>query len=210
MKKRVLAGGTAVALAATMGAGAVGVTSAQAAGNKPLASILDTGGFDSKGKDYDVVSQAVLAVLENDPASPVSLLANGKKRATAFLPTDAAFKRLASALAGEQIRSEEKAFTTIAGKIGIDGVEEVLLLHVVPGATITAKKAVKADGAKLTTAQGEKLMVDVRKKHSKAPKVYIVDLSKTSSNARVFQVDINKGNKQIAHGINNVLLPKAL
>lgn len=209
MKKRVLAGGTAVALAATMGAGAVGVTSAQAAGNKPLSSILDTGGFDSKGKDYDVVSQAVLAVLEDDPASPVSLLTDGKKRATAFLPTDAAFKRLASALAGEQIRSEQKAFEAVAG-LGLDVVEEVLLLHVVPGATITAKKAVKADGAKLTTAQGEKLMVDVRKKHSKAPKVYIVDLSKTSSNARVFQVDINKGNKQIAHGINNVLLPKAL
>ena len=94
--------------------------------------------------------------------------------------------------------------------MGVDGVEEVLLLHVVPGATITAKRAVMSDGAKLTTAQGEKLMVDVRKKHSSAPRVFIVDLSKTSSNARVFQVDINKGNKQIAHGINNVLLPKAL
>ena len=210
MKKRVLAGGTAVALAATMGVGAVSVTSAQAAGNKPLAKVLVNGDFDSNGKDYDIVTEAVFTVLGAKPDSPVSLLADGKKRATAFLPTDAAFKRLASALAGQQIRTETAAFTTIADAVGVDGVEEVLLLHVVPGATITAKRAVMSDGAKLTTAQGEKLMVDVRKKHSSAPRVFIVDLSKTSSNARVFQVDINKGNKQIAHGINNVLLPKAL
>ena len=209
MNKRVLAGGTAIALTATMGIGALGATSAQAAGNKPLAKVLDTGGFDKNGKDYDVVSQAVLAVLADDPASPVSLLTKGKKRATAFLPSDAAFKRLASALTGEQVRSESKAFAAVAG-LGLDTVEEVLLLHVVPGATITAKKAVKANGAKLTTAQGEKLKVIVKKAHSNNPRVYIRDLSKTSSNARVFQVDINKGNKQVAHGINNVLLPKAL
>ena len=42
---------------------------------------------------------------------------------------------------------------------------------------------------------------------SPGPRVTIKDLSKTSSNARVIQVDINKGNKQIAHGINRVLRP---
>lgn len=210
MKKRVLAGGTAVALTATMGLGALtAATSAQAAGNKPLASVLDKGGFDSNGKDYDVVSQAVLAVLADDPSSPVSLLADGRERATAFLPSDAAFKRLASALTGEQIRSEKKAFEAVAG-LGLGTVEEVLLLHVVPGATITAKKALKSNGAMLTTAQGEKLKVIVRKAHSNSPRVFIKDLSDTSSNARVFQVDINKGNKQVAHGINHVLLPQAL
>ncbi len=209
MNKRVLAGGTAVALTATMGLGAIGASTAQAAGNKPLSQVLDTGGFDSNGKDYDVVSQAVLAVLGDDPSSPVSLLTDGKERATAFLPSDAAFKRLASALTGTQIRSEEKAFEAVAG-LGLDTVEEVLLLHVVPGATITAKKALKSDGAKLMTAQGEKLKVIVKGAHSNSPRVFIKDLSKTSSNARVFQVDINKGNKQIAHGINNVLLPAAL
>lgn len=209
MNKRLLAGGTAVALTATMGLGAFGATSAQAAGNKPLAKVLDTGGFDSNGKDYDAVSQAVLAVLDDDPASPVSLLTDGRERATAFLPTDAAFKRLASALTGKQVRSEAKAFEAVAG-LGLETVEEVLLLHVVPGATITAKKALKSNGAKLTTAQGEKLKVKVTKAHSSSPRVTIKDLSKTSSNARVIQVDINKGNKQIAHGINNVLLPKAL
>ncbi|MFN8125526.1 MAG: fasciclin domain-containing protein [Candidatus Nanopelagicales bacterium] len=209
MNKRVLAGGTAVALTATMGLGALGAGPAQAAGNKPLSSVLDTGGFDRNGQDFDVVSQAVLAVLGDDPSSPVSLLTKGKQRATAFLPNDAAFKRLASALTGKQVRSEKKAFEAVAG-LGLDTVEEVLLLHVVPGATISAKKALKSDGAKLMTAQGEKLTVVVKRAHSHNPKVTIRDLSKTSSNARVVVADINKGNKQIAHGINNVLLPKAL
>lgn len=209
MKKRVLAGGTAIALTAAMGAGAVGATSAQAAGNKPLAKVLVNGDFDNNGKDYDIVTDAVLAVLGDDPKSPVSLLTKGRERATAFLPTDAAFKRLASVLAGEQIRTEQAAFDAVAG-LGLDVVEEVLLLHVVPGATITAKKALKSNGAKLTTAQGEQLKVRVKQAHSNNPRVFIRDLSNTTSNARVFQVDINKGNKQIAHGINNVLLPADL
>lgn len=209
MNKRLLAGGTAVALTASMGIGAVGATSAQAAGKTPLAEVLVDGDFDNNGKDYDIVTDAVLAVLGDDPSSPVSLLTKGNKRATAFLPTDAAFKRLASALSGSQVRTEQKAFEVVAG-LGLDTVEEVLLLHVVPGATITAKKAVKSDGASLTTAQGEKLMVMVKQAHSSSPRVFIKDKSNTSSNARVFQVDINKGNKQIAHGINNVLLPGAL
>ncbi len=209
MNKRLLAGGTAVALTASMGVGAIGATSAQAAGKTPLAEVLVDGDFDKNGKDYDIVTDAVLAVLGDDPSSPVSLLTKGGQRATAFLPTDAAFKRLASALTGKQVKSEKKAFEAVAG-LGLDTVEEVLLLHVVPGATITAKKALKSDGAKLTTAQGEKLEVMVKQAHSDTPRVFIKDLSNTSSDARVFEVDINKGNRQIAHGINAVLLPQAL
>ena len=44
---------------------------------------------------------------------------------------------------------------------GIDTIETVLLYHVVPGATITSKDAVNADGAQLTTAQGGTITVDV-------------------------------------------------
>ncbi len=50
----------------------------------------------------------------------------------------------------------------------------------------------------------------VKQAHSDTPRVFIKDLSNTSSDARVFEVDINKGNRQIAHGINAVLLPQAL
>ena len=139
----------------------------------------DANGFDRSWKDFDIVTQAVLAFPDLTAAAldPTASL-------TAFLPTDAAFKRLASALTGKQVRSEAKAFEAVAG-LGLETVEEVLLLHVVPGATITAKKALKSNGAKLTTAQGEKLKVKVTKAHSSSPRVTIKDLSKTSSNARV-------------------------
>lgn len=206
---RLVAGGTAVAMAAVVGAGAIGATTAQAAGNKPLASVLVDGKFDKNGKDFDIVTDAVLAVLADDPSSPVSLLADGKQRATAFLPTDGAFKRLASALTGKQIKSEAKAFAAVAG-LGLDTVEQVLLVHVVPGATITAKKALAANGAKLKTAEGDKLKVIVRKAHSPSPRLFLKDRSDTTQKARVIATNINKGNKQIAHGINAVFLPAGL
>ena len=81
-------------------------------------------------------------------------------------------------------------------------IEQILEYHVVPGATITAKKAVKANGAKLKTAEGKTLKVIVKK-----GKVFLKDKTAVTKNARVVQVDINKGNRQIAHGINQVLLP---
>ncbi len=205
MKTKVLAGGSAVALAATMGAG---VVPAQA-GNKPLSDVLtaDDSGFDKNGKDYDILTAAVLAVLEDNPDSQVSVLTDGKVKLTAFLPNDKAFKAVASALAGSKIRSEEKAFNAVAG-LGLDTVETVLLYHVVPGKPIKAKQALKADGAKLTTAQGGTIKVKVKgKKHS--PKIILKDKDPDFKNPRVIlsQTDINKGNKQIAHGIDGVLFP---
>ena len=77
-----------------------------------------------------------------------------------------------------------------------------LLYHVVPGKTITAKDALKADGAKLTTAQGGKITVKVRR-----GSISLVDADKNSRNPRVNVPNINKGNKQIAHGIDRVLRP---
>ena len=82
------------------------------------------------------------------------------------------------------------------------GVRHLLLYHVVPNQRITAKKALKANGAKLETAQGGTITVKVR--HST---VTLKDNDPDLRNPRVVQVDINKGNKQIAHGIDRVLLP---
>ena len=182
--KRVLAGSTAVALTAAMGVGALGATSAQAAqGNKSLVKVLTS----DKNK-WDK---------------------QGKTRVTAFIPTDRAFKKLASALTGKTVKTELRAFEVVAG-LGIDTVETVLLYHVVPGATITAKKALKADGAKLTTAQGGTLKVLVKGKKTHTPTIELRDKDPDFPNAKVVQPDINKGNKQIAHGINGVLLPANL
>ena len=45
---------------------------------------------------------------------------------------------------------------------GVDTIESVLLYHVVPGATIDKRAAFRSDNARLTTAAGSKIKVDVR------------------------------------------------
>jgi uncharacterized surface protein with fasciclin (FAS1) repeats len=162
--------------------------------------------FDKNGKDFDVVTEAVLAVLAAKPDSAVKVLADPSVKLTAFIPTDKAFLKLASDLTGKKVTSEKKAFTTVAG-LGIDTVETVLLYHVVAGSKINAKAALKANGATLTTAQGGTFTVKV----SKRPSIQLRDNDPNSRNPRVVLAltDINKGkqNQQIAHGIDRVLRP---
>ena len=125
------------------------------------------------------------------------------KNAEAFLPTDRAFRRLAHSLTGKWYHSEKKVFTKLAGTLGVDTIESVLLYHVVPGATITYRQALKANGAVLQTAlEGATIKVKVR--------CWVVILKDNDPNARnpiVVQPNLNKGNKQIGHGINRVLRP---
>ncbi|MFI7575465.1 fasciclin domain-containing protein [Micromonospora sp. NPDC049497] len=123
------------------------------------------------------------------------------------MPNDGAFQKLVQDLtdAYPRLPSESAAFTAVAG-LGIDTVENVLLYHVVPGATIDRKAAVKADGAELTTALGPTIEVDVRHYwHYK--QVRLVDADTDDRNPRVVAFDVNKGNKQIAHAIDRVLRP---
>ena len=201
--KKSITAGTAVAATAALGFGVVAAAPASAkAGNDPLAGVLVDGNkFDKNGKDYDIVTEAVLAVLAEKPDSPVSLLTDGTVRLTAFVPQDRAFFPLVKALTGKKPKNERAAFKAVAS-LGIDTVEAVLLYHVVPGSTITAKKALKANGAKLKTAQGGTIKVKVRGKS-----ITLKDKDPDLKNPKVVQVNINKGNKQIAHGINRVLLP---
>jgi len=143
-------------------------------------------------------------VLKAKPSSPVAVLADGKVALTAFLPTDRAFRRLAADLTGQRYRSESKVFTTLESQLGVDTIESVLLYHVVPGATVTYKQALRSDGATLATAlSGVTLRVDVVRCRS----VKLVDADRTDANPYVVKANLNKGNLQIAHGINRVLRP---
>jgi uncharacterized surface protein with fasciclin (FAS1) repeats len=180
---------------------------ARGLGTTSLATVLGADGqkFDDNWKDFDIVEAAVYAVAAANPQSPVLLLTDGSKRLTAFAPTDKAFRNLVKDLTGKSYGSEKKVFTKLAGLVDIDTLETVLLYHVVPGATITAAKALKANGAKLTTAAGVKLKVKVV--HGV---VTLVDKDPDNANAAVIVADINKGNKQVAHGIDVVLRPADL
>lgn len=201
----------AIVAASTLAIGAaISAPSVQAMdGNKSLASVLDVGNasFDRTSGDYDILTKAAEAVLEAKPNSPVSLLADGDTALTVFAPTDKAFKNLASALAGHNITSESDAFDAVAG-LGIDTVETVLLYHVIPGSTITSADALASNGAVLATAdEGKNTKVLV----SDAPSIRLRDYAPKFKNAKVIldAVDINKGNMQIAHGVDAVMLPFA-
>lgn len=207
MKKKALA-----SVLSTMALGAslatLPATPASAAtGTRSLATVLAADGhhFDHSWGDFDILDKAVSTVLTAKPNSPVKVLADGNTRLTAFLPTDRAFRRLVVALTGHRPHTERGTFRMLAKAAGVDTIEQVLLYHVVPGATVTYAQARKADGAELTTAQGGTVTVDVRR----GGRVFLRDADRNAANPRVLQrlSDINQGNKQIAHGINRVLRP---
>lgn len=177
-----------------------------ATGTTSLASILTADyGFDQNWNDYDIVTKAVVAVLTAKPNSPVKALTDGKVALTAFVPNDRAFQILVKSLTGKTLLRERSVFAAVAS-LGIPTVEAVLLYHVVPGATIDSGAALKANGAMLQTAlKGAKITVMVHP----GPVISLRDKDPDARNPRVIlsQVDINKGNAQIAHGIDRVLRP---
>jgi uncharacterized surface protein with fasciclin (FAS1) repeats len=203
--RRIATAGAALLVAGALAVGAAPSASAHTStsGNRSLATVLakDGSGFDRNWNDFDIVDNAVQAVLKAKPNSPVKVLADGKTPVTAFLPTDRAFQLLVKDLTGTSYRSEKQVFTAVAG-LGIDTVEAVLLYHVVPGSTITYRQALRADGSDLTMASGGTVEVKVRYVFIK-----LVDADPDDANPYVVQPDINKGNKQIAHGIDRVLRP---
>ncbi|WP_436532668.1 fasciclin domain-containing protein [Actinoplanes sp. HUAS TT8] len=206
----------AAVVTAAVVSSALAAAPAQATGKKPLktkslAAVLmaDKSGFDHNGYDYDILTAAVTAVLKAKPASKVAVLADGTTALTAFLPNDRAFELLVQDITkSRKLPSESKAFTAVAG-LGIDTVETVLLYHVVPGATITSSAALRSDNAQLTTAAGAKIKVDVYgpRRHRR---IALIDADRSDRNPRINRFDINKGNRQIAHGIDRVLRPIAL
>jgi uncharacterized surface protein with fasciclin (FAS1) repeats len=205
---------TAMTAAAALVGGAALATAAPssaAQGNRSLAKVLTSDGnrFDKRAGDFDIVTEAVLAVLEAKPDSAVGVLTKGKTRLTAFVPTDQAFRVAAYDLTGNWIGKEKKVFTTLAS-LGIDTIETVLLYHVVPGATVNAKKALAADGGDLTTAQGGKVTVDVQNPNAGVIRLQDLDPDDVDPFTVPRLLDINKGNKQIAHGISYVLRPANL
>jgi uncharacterized surface protein with fasciclin (FAS1) repeats len=207
-RTRLLGGIAAAALVLPMAAVAAPAASAADMGTTSLASVLTGGeqGFDRDYKDYDIVTAAVLAVLKAKPNSPVKVLTDGSTALTAFIPNDQAFMNLASALTKKKVTTEAAAFKAVAG-LGIPTVEKVLEYHVVPGSTILSGDALKANGAKLKTALPGK-SIGVKVVQSPAS-ITLIDYNKALPNPKVIlsQVDINKGNMQVAHGINAVLMP---
>lgn len=204
------------ALTAGLVAGGVTLAAAPAAsaadapaGTASLASVLlaDGNRFDRTWYDFDIVTEAVLLVLQNKPSSPVGLLTDGTVPLTAFIPNDRAFQVLVADVAGRWFWSEEAVFTA-AGTLGVDEIEKILLYHVVPGATIDSAAALQADEVPLTTAQGGTFTVDVLSKRYAIVQLRDADRNDVNPFLVRGKLDLNAGNQQIAHGITFVLRPQ--
>ncbi|MCI1262438.1 MAG: fasciclin domain-containing protein [Tetrasphaera jenkinsii] len=212
-RSKFLAAGIAIAALSAVASPASAADTTQRLGNRSLAAVLTSDGnrFDNNWNDYDIVTEAVLAVIAGDTNhnSPVRLLADGSVPLTAFIPSDLAFRNLVRALTGTRLTSERAVFDSVAS-LGLDTVESVLLYHVIPGATITSDMAVKSNNATLTTALGAMLNVTVYNRA--VPIIELRDKDPNAVNAFVnpYKLDINRGNKQVAHGITAVLRPMDL
>ena len=201
----------AVALAAAAGLAAAPLMMAgpaqAAAGTTSLGEVLlaDTvsnePSFDKNGGDFDILTAAVLAVLGDNADSPVKVLLDGTTTLTAFIPTDDAFKRTGGDL-GITAKNEANLTGKLVDALGLANIEQILLYHVAPGVKINAKTAADSDGAKLDMANGQTVGVNVTKDG-----IFLKDKNQDVANPKVIVTDINKGNKQIAHAINRVLLP---
>ena len=198
-----------LALAATTGVATGPAQAAPAgsakAGNTSLAEVLAADGqkLDKNWEDFDLVEAAVFAVLDAKPSSPVGLLADGKTRLTAFVPTDQAFRSFVKDVKGYAPKTEEKTLKQVVKIAGsIDTIETILLYHVIAGQTLTSPKVLAAEGEKLRTAQGGSFRV-----HTGKAGVFLVDKDRDDANPYVVVLDINRGNKQVAHGINQILRP---
>ena len=201
---------TTLGLAATATvAAAPTATASGTTGTRSLAAVLTSDGnrFDRNWYDYDIVTEAVLAVLAAKPASPVGLLTDGTVPLTAFIPNDRAFQVLAYDLTKKWPGTEEKTFDALVAAAGVDAIEQVLLYHVVPGAAITKKAAVNANGAVLTTAQGATIKVRVYSRYLPIIELRDQDTNDVNPLLNPRALDINAGNAQVAHGIVFVLRP---
>jgi uncharacterized surface protein with fasciclin (FAS1) repeats len=178
----------------------------QAVGTRSLAKVLAADGnrFDKNPRDFDILDRAIRTVLKAKPDSPVAVLKDGKVALTAFAPTDQAFRLLAQEVSGTQIRSERKVYAALAKVADVNTTESLLLYHAVPGKTINYKTAKASNGARLKTGTGANLRVRVRN-----GLVTLVDADPNDRNAQVIPTlkNLNKGNAQIAHGIDRVLRP---
>jgi len=179
-------------------------------GTRSLAEVLLSDGdtFDRNWYDYDIVTQAVLAVLSAKPSSPVAVLTKGEVALTAFIPNDRAFQVLAYDLTKKWSWTEKSVFESLAATAGIDTIEKVLLYHVVPGATIDSATALASDGARLTTAlPGASFTVDVLSTRYAVVRLIDNDRNDIDAYLNPRSLNLNAGNRQIAHGVVFVLRP---
>ena len=175
-------------------------------GTVPLAAALklDQPAFDSDWHDHDIIVHLLNRVLAEKPDSSLAVLKDGSVPLTVLAPDDFAFRSLAGYRNGRGIilSTEARVYAFIA-RLHIDTLERVLKYHLVPSEVLAAMDLLSSNGLSLPTQEGSPIRVSI------ATSVQLVDVSarNRASLVQLSNLDINKGNRQIAHSISAVLLP---
>ncbi len=209
--------------AAALAGGLALAAPAQAASPGSLAGVLGVGnqslGLDSTvNDDFDILREAVEAVLAAKPTSPVGVLADGSTPVTAFIPNDRAFQVFERSLTGTWERSEAAVLNGIvaaAGTLGnpIDVIEQVLLYHVLPGVAVDSGTVLGLKGAPkahrtFAMANGGTITVNVLSSSPRWPIVTLADKDRDAFDPFLVKSKLDiKAGSQIAHGIGLVLRP---
>jgi uncharacterized surface protein with fasciclin (FAS1) repeats len=178
-------------------------------GTRSLAQVLakdGVGRLDGNWRDYDIAEKAVYKVLRAKSNSPLAVLADGRTRLTLFLPTDAAFRRFVEEAGGRHVRTEGATWRRLGQLADVATLEQVLLYHGTPQRLNADQvaRAARGDGTAVRTFQGGTVRV-VKKRGD----IRLVDKDPQLFNPLVIlpRTNINKGNRQLAHAIDRVLLP---
>lgn len=207
MKKRLTAGLAAVvaagSLVATTFAGPAGASSAQAEGDPgTITDIVAASGegFDTNGRDYDVLLAAVTA------AGLGETLATPGLDVTVWAPKDRAFVRTAQDLGFEGENTDEEgawnflvaALTDIGGGDPIPTLTTILKYHVTPDA--------RGPG-RVLAARGFPTLAEIGIRHIPGT-LALIDKDPDIPNPRLVPaaININASNGKI-HTINRVLIP---
>ncbi|WP_299053233.1 fasciclin domain-containing protein [uncultured Nocardioides sp.] len=181
---------------------AVAAPAPAAPGTRSLIEFLATdSGFDRNPQDFDVLDRYIRAISRVNPDGELRYLADGDRRATAFLPTDLAFSRLVRSVTGRTPTSERASWRAVRG-LGLYNVERRIIYHVVLDRTITRNGLLAARGTRVGVLNGGNVAVYVRD-----GQVVLGDRNLKARNAVVTASNLNRGNKQVGHAIDRVMRP---
>ena len=209
-----------VMIAAAMLVGVAALPAAATSGSATLADKILAEADKDRGR-YNIIGQVVgiLAGSAGDGSIETDLLlaADPNVEATAFLPTDVAFRRLVADLGLIEGKTrwwqvnESEVIGALAGALPLQTINDIVEYHVIPG-KVDYKTALSLDTNRLNgtdvfvpTLLGTEIGVDRR-----GFALQIDDAGSVlgiSNNPFVVQADKNGGVNGIIHGISEVLLP---
>jgi len=163
--------------------------------------------FDTKWNDFDVATEITAKVLSAKPGSALKAVTNGNVALTAFVPTDRAFRKFVRDLTGVRVATEQATFDALVNHATVDQLEKLMLSQIVPNATLRVKKLRAMNGAVLSTMSGSRIRIKAFT--GRFHRVVIADQDRNDQNAWIlpFKRNLNRGNLQLAQGVDRVIRP---